>query len=303
MTTRAVDSEPFAAALREAIAARGLSLERLRSKLADRGLHVGVTTLSYWQRGLRRPERPDSLRAVAALEEILQVGPRRLSTLLGPPRPRGGAVRYPTGLGRYAAIMPRPSRMTALLERVDMAAAGRLHVVCELNDIEIGPDRTALRATVTQVVQAHTDHADRSVAIMWQDPGSDIADVAIRTTQNCRLGRVRRDLAGGIVVAELLFDSSLHHGDTRVLRYEFVHHDQAECRDAMRAFRFPTDMYVLQVRFDDAALPVRCHRFRAARADARESESAVVTLDSQHTVHLMTRNANVGVVGLRWDWS
>ena len=80
---------PFEEALRAAIAARGLSLERLRSRLAERGLHVGVATLSCWQNGHRRPERPESLRAVSALEEILGLPPEALVVLLGPRRPRG----------------------------------------------------------------------------------------------------------------------------------------------------------------------------------------------------------------------
>ena len=36
------------------------------------GVKVGVTSLSYWQQGARRPQRTESLRAVRALEEILR---------------------------------------------------------------------------------------------------------------------------------------------------------------------------------------------------------------------------------------
>ncbi|XVQ83159.1 hypothetical protein ACQP2K_30595 [Microbispora siamensis] len=81
---------PFHVALRAAVEARGLTLEdRLRHRLEERGLRVGTTSLSYWQQGLRRPERAESLRAVRALEEILALPPRSLTDLLGPPMPRG----------------------------------------------------------------------------------------------------------------------------------------------------------------------------------------------------------------------
>ncbi|WP_326643260.1 hypothetical protein OG884_06800 [Streptosporangium sp. NBC_01755] len=76
---------PFHVALRVAVQARGLTLNRLRHRLGERGLRVGTTSLSYWQQGLRRPERPESLRAVRALEEILILPPRRP----GPPRRAG----------------------------------------------------------------------------------------------------------------------------------------------------------------------------------------------------------------------
>ena len=58
---------PFAEALRQAIARRGLALNRIRTHLADRGLHVGVATLSTWQSGRRIP-RDDSLAVGIAWE-------------------------------------------------------------------------------------------------------------------------------------------------------------------------------------------------------------------------------------------
>ncbi|MGQ4720988.1 hypothetical protein [Streptomyces tunisiensis] len=59
---------PFHVALRAAIAARGLPLQRVQHHLSRHGVRVGVTSLSYWQQGARRPQRPESLRAVRALE-------------------------------------------------------------------------------------------------------------------------------------------------------------------------------------------------------------------------------------------
>ncbi|TDC68141.1 XRE family transcriptional regulator, partial [Actinomadura sp. GC306] len=69
----------FAGALRQAIQASGLTLERIRHRLCRRGLTVSVATLSYWQRGRSRPRSRD---VVVALEEILQVPPGTLTELL-----------------------------------------------------------------------------------------------------------------------------------------------------------------------------------------------------------------------------
>ncbi len=79
---------PFAAALRAAIRARGLGLDRIRYRLRGRGTTVSLATLSHWQSGRCRPERPESLQALRNLEDILNVPDGSLSKLLGPPRQR-----------------------------------------------------------------------------------------------------------------------------------------------------------------------------------------------------------------------
>ncbi len=88
---------PFERALRAAIAARGLSLERLHARLAERGAHVSLASLSNWQRGRSRPERSRSLAAVRELESILGLPADSLVALLGPRRPRGRWLAHDPG--------------------------------------------------------------------------------------------------------------------------------------------------------------------------------------------------------------
>ncbi|MBK1785457.1 transcriptional regulator [Prauserella cavernicola] len=73
---------PFAAALRAAIRARGLGLERIQYRLRRRGVPVSLATLSHWQSGRCRPERPGSLAALKYLEEVLEVPQGSLLRLL-----------------------------------------------------------------------------------------------------------------------------------------------------------------------------------------------------------------------------
>jgi hypothetical protein len=80
---------PFPRALDQAIASSGLSLDRVRARLARHGVQVSIATLSYWRSGRSRPERRDSLRAVRILEEQFGLSPGSLTELLGPRRPRG----------------------------------------------------------------------------------------------------------------------------------------------------------------------------------------------------------------------
>jgi transcriptional regulator with XRE-family HTH domain len=79
---------PFEAALRAAIRARGLGLERIRYRLRGRGVSISLATLSHWQSGRCRPERPESLQALRHIEEVLEIPPGSLINLLGPPRSR-----------------------------------------------------------------------------------------------------------------------------------------------------------------------------------------------------------------------
>lgn len=105
----AMSTTAFSRALRAAITARGLSLDRIQARLHQRGLSVSVTALSYWQSGKRQPERRSSITAVRALEDILDVPPGSLLALLSRPRPRGAASQCrdgTPGAGRPGSTPP-----------------------------------------------------------------------------------------------------------------------------------------------------------------------------------------------------
>lgn len=83
---------PFAVALRAAIRARGLGLERIRYRLRARGVSISLATLSHWQSGRCRPERRESLLALEHIERVLEIPPDSLVQLLDPPRRRTGCM-------------------------------------------------------------------------------------------------------------------------------------------------------------------------------------------------------------------
>ena len=85
----------FAEALRAAIQASGLSLNRIEHRLRERGQAVSSATLSYWQSGLRQPSRHDSLLVVRALEEVLRLPEGSLAALLRPVATRRRRRPYP----------------------------------------------------------------------------------------------------------------------------------------------------------------------------------------------------------------
>lgn len=77
-----LETGPFALALRTAIRVRGLGLERIQYRLRRRGVPVSLATLSHWQSGRSRPDRPNSFAALAVLEQILRVPSGALLRLL-----------------------------------------------------------------------------------------------------------------------------------------------------------------------------------------------------------------------------
>ncbi|MEY9858864.1 hypothetical protein ABH935_004487 [Catenulispora sp. GAS73] len=294
-TATALRTGSFAEAFRAAVAARGLSLDSLQRRLSERGVRVGVATLSCWQNGRRRPERPSSLRAVSVLEDILGLPSDSLLVLLGPPRPRGHGVGLPAGSREYRHILPAWAALTDLLASLGTVADTKLHIAAQHEQVWIDGQGCSPRRENFQILRAHQDGVDRYVAIVDADPGADIGRIEVEALENCRLGRVRRDAEAGLLVAELLFDLTLRPDQTHLIRYAVTDRAAVECRDFHRGFRFPAGQYALQVRFDPARLPVACFAYRGAV----EHE---LPMTGHHAVHINVDPVPPGIVGIRWDW-
>lgn len=298
---RALRTGPFHLALRTALTARGLALHRVQHRLAQRGVKVGVTSLSYWQQGVRRPRRAESLRAVRMLEEVLDLPAQALTRLLSdapvPPRPDRPAARS------YRTLVEEAGAVERLLGELESPADGGLHTVCQLERVFIGPRREMRERSSHHVVRAHRDGVDRYVAIHHGDPGCDPGRVTVRAGENCRVGRVRWHAASGLLVAELLFDTRLRAGETYVFGYGFDDGTGGVSGEYVRGFSFAGGQYVLQVRFDDDALPVRCRRFAQSAAGAPRYGQQELTLSGRHRgVHLVEQGVRPGILGIAWDW-
>ncbi|MEU9337245.1 hypothetical protein AB0D49_29475 [Streptomyces sp. NPDC048290] len=292
---------PFHLALRAALSVRGLPLQRVQHHLAHRGIKVGVTSLSYWQQGARRPQRPESLRAVRALEEVLELPANSLTRLLGEESARSTAER--PAARSYRALLEVSATVEELLADLESPLDGGLHTVGHHERVGIGPARELLGRDSRHVVRAHRDGVDRYLAIHRGDPGCDPSRVRVTARDNCRTGRVRWHHESGIVVAELLFDAQLRAGETYVFGYGFEDGTGGPSTEYVRGFTYAGGQYVLQVRFDDQALPVRCRRFAQATTGAPRGARTDLTLSGRHrTVHLVEQGVRPGILGIDWDW-
>ncbi|HKN51319.1 MAG TPA: hypothetical protein VJX66_02395 [Amycolatopsis sp.] len=293
----------FATALRAAISASGLSLDRIQARLRARGASVSVTALSYWQSGKRQPERQSSLSAVRALEEILDVPAGALLGLLSPPRPRGGASRRQAG--GDPLTFPRET-LQPLLDKVGASnALDRRHPLklVGLHDkCEIAADGGTRAVTARAVFQASADGQDRWLLVYAQgDPST--GPPQLHAVRNCRIGRAEVDEGHGLTVAELIFDRPIDRGETHLIEYTLTNSGPPypECRNThYREFRRPVREYLLEVRFAPGAAPARCWQY-SRNGDAGTLVRRPLKLDGGDGVHAVALDFGPGVFGIDWD--
>ncbi|WP_181793265.1 hypothetical protein [Streptomyces sp. WELS2] len=292
---------PFHVALRAAIAARGLPLQRVQHHLSRHGVKVGVTSLSYWQQGARRPQRPESLRAVRALEEILRLPDESLIRLLAE---SDGHTPGDHPAGRsYRSLVEASDVLDRLTAGLGWSPDGGLRTLSHHECVRIGARRELASREAHHIVRAHRDGVDRFVAVHHGDPGCDPRRVTVHALENCRTGRLRWDRDTGVLVAELLFGTRLRSGDTFLFRYAVEDGTAGASREYPHRCRFPGGQYALQVRFDAAALPVRCHRFAQQSAAApRTGRQELPVTGPHHSAHLVEPRLRPGILGIAWDW-
>ncbi|WP_020497742.1 hypothetical protein [Sciscionella marina] len=298
---------PFPDALRAAIAASGLSLDRVQYRLRRRGVRVSVATLSYWQSGRRRPERPTSLDALAHLEAVLDLAPGALSALLGPPRPRGR--RGQDGLPTIESFWGSRSTVSQLLSDFDTTTDLQLRRLSQYDYATIGANRVMRSHFSRQVMRAEHDGPDRWLLVY--DWGEDVRGLErprpeITHVRNCSIGAVRTHEDTSLFCVELVFARPLRRGETLLFEYELrnpgADRTLSEPVDHVaRKFRTPCREYLLEVRFDPGAVPARCQQYSVQHEDfVRRTRNLAV--DEDGGVHTLAMDFGAGEFGVRWDW-
>ncbi|MEV0222640.1 XRE family transcriptional regulator [Streptomyces sp. NPDC050704] len=290
----------FALVFQGAVKRRGLSLERVRSRLADQGIQISLATLSYWQRGRSEPERADSLRAVDALETILELPPGTLRALIGPYRPRGRTA--PPGHDLLSSH--RVLGENSLAEQILGADFARLNesvsTLSIWETVTIDENRRLSSIAIQQVLRASRDGADRLTAVHTFDSGAR----AVRTDVRCGVsGEVRFLPELNTVVIDIEFGRKLVRNETVVVDYTVSvepgdgtdHHYERYTRVRLRD-------YLLHIYFHPAALPTVSHRYYREYSGADKSYNHRVALDASHTVHAAPGRCAAGIHGIAWEW-
>lgn len=280
----------FAEALRQGIAARGLSLDRLRYHLRARGHELSVATLSYWQSGRSRPERASSLSALSALEDILLVPEGSLLRLLPPTRsamPDEAALPVTDPQDRHLEQLlarlgtPRDDGYLriSLYERIDVDAAGGVGT-----------------RIVREVIQATREGLSAFPVVTRHESAAGQAQ--LRGLLNCSIGHVIRRphrIAGQIVL-----DRPLHLGEAAVVEYAIdVEGERAREMSWERPCTNRLRQLHVEITFDAAErLPLVAEVF--TRVGGRASVEPIAIVD--HRLSCLTQDFGPGVYGVRWRW-
>jgi hypothetical protein len=291
----------FPTALRAAIQASGLSLDRIQHRLEQRGVPVTVTSLSYWQTGKRRPERPESLAALKQLEQIFGLVTGSLVGLLGPRRPRGRGTPRSVPL---EALWPGREELGRLVSRMRTGIDTGLTVISLHDRVEITADRGQRSLRVRQVMRAECDDVNRWVSIYdTEQPGQPLP--RILPIQSCRLGWVARDPDAGLIATELLFDKPLRRGETTILEFEVVNAGPPypHSNDSFtRKTRQPIRDYIAELWFDPRAVPNDCQQYTTRPNGARTTMCRQLPIDSSGRAHAVQLRVNPGTIHLMWSW-
>jgi len=294
---RLLRTGPFADALRAAIRDSGLSLDRIRERLWQRGAKVSLATLSYWQSGRSQPERPVSLQALGMLENVLGLDAGALSALLEPPRPRGRRSD-PERIAVDALWPDEAAAVRRAMRTVDVRWDTSLVRLSQHDRIEIDANGGEPRVWVRQVLRATEDGPDRWVLLHHMDEhGRPLPQV--RPIRGCRLGAVYTETAAGLLAAELLFPRPLARGEAVLTEHLLVNATPCpQDGNYERRLRLPVREYVLELQFTAPALPTRCTSFWAP--DGGTPIERPLDLDDDHRALLVALDTGPGRHGAHW---
>jgi hypothetical protein len=293
---------PFARAFRAAIAARGLGLERIQDRLHQHGIKLSIATLSYWQSGLRHPERAESLRALKLIEGILELPAGSLGSLL-----RSSTRRASRGMsGGVAEPWPERPEIAELLSDIPTAPDTSLRRLHQRDRVTIGPDGLIRSTICSQVMRAERDGVDRSL-FLFGCQGHAGHDLPLVTNlRNCELGRVSSNPDHGLIGGEFVFERPLRKGET--VRIEYQVHNPPESADTRhrtesfsRCFLHTVPVYLVELCFDERALPRRCQQFKGRLSDENPRITRNLELGIANTVWSVGRNFGPGYFGIHWD--
>lgn len=290
----------FAQAFRAAVEASGLGLESIQRRLDQRGVTISVATLSYWQTGSRTPGRRSSLEAVARLEELFDLDPGALVSLVPPPRPRGPVVRHTdeVTLPRFAA-RDAVRRVAAVVENPDSLLLTRLS---HHDDVVIGDDRRMASARTRIVGRADDDGiTGMGITQFLDDPSAGTPTLTVHG--GGVVGWEEIDPTHRVVGVRLDYDTPLARGESVVIDYELATVGRgpsdtsfdASCSLAVRE-------YVLTLRFPPDDPPDRCEAYQVLRDGSPVFPRRRVRVDLRGHATLVALDCPPGTVGMSWSW-
>lgn len=292
------DAPGFAESLREAIARRGLSLERIRQQMAERGSRVSVATLSYWQSGRSKPERSASLAAIGHLEEILEVSRGHLASHIVPRR--GQTVSLGTSEwgeeGPAASLPPYLLSVQRLAASMGIAYPAPVTFISMHDRAQVDANGSDAGRTVRSVIVAEQAGVDRLCVPCVGD--GDTESFEVEGVTNCRVVRQERFDDGVGVLAELVLERPLHRGESMLIEHRSTTVRSSPMVRLTRVLGQSVRELVVEVRFPPEAVPVA-----AQCVIDHDGVPRGVSIDpSGGDLHVLTLDAVPGEYRIDWTW-
>lgn len=287
-------ARPFAAALREGIDARGVTLAWLHERLATRGNPVSMATLSYWRSGARRPESVQSLVAVGDIEELLHLEKDALRSLLGATQRTGplGATAFPFDQQQLEERV----RQTFLAMGATYPDPTRELTVHSTSDI--GPDGSVRRHTSRLLVQA-TAGTVTAIPFVEFSPGVPIAPPMFEAIAGGRVSLVHSDESNEVHGFMFELDHPIVAPETTLIEWGVEYPDALDENEVGHAVAYQSRELVVWTRFHPDAVPDWVE-------EVEETPSGLTItrrdLDGARSLHAVRRGFGPGGLAIRWGY-
>ncbi len=284
----------FAEALREAIEARGLSLDRVRAHLVSYGHDVSIATLSYWQTGRSLPVRKASVQALGALEVVLRVPRGSLAAKL--PTQRIRRREPPPQLHREPAL--RLGVAHAIADQLGLAWSDGFHRITQHDQLTIDADRRIAGQVVNDLIVSDRDGFNRYLVGYSSDEVG--ISLEIEPLEGCRVGRIVRDPRLTLTVVELLLPQNLRTGEPWQVRHRVHTVGGARRVDAWRrVYLTRLREASVEVTFppDDPPLHVGVY----VGPDVEDAVYSPTQLTGRNLL-VHRSDHGPGTIAVRWDW-
>lgn len=284
----------FAAAFRDAIRARQVSLTWLHQRLTDRASPVSMATLSYWRSGSRQPEGAASLAAVDEIEALLGLAPGALSRSITP-APRIGAVSV--------AHVPNEEEIAQAIEEITVALGATpqsdLRDLSTLVIADAGPDGDLRSVTLRTLVQS-TASVMSSIPLFDFVTSPGAAPKELVDVRGGRFAPTYRHRDGRVVCDLLELDKPIPPGGTTMIEYtELYPTGYPDARSVTHTVSRPARQTMIWARFHPDAVPDWCEEF--VEVDGDETVQLHDVSDAG-AVHAFRFGFGPATLGVRWGF-
>lgn len=288
-------TDAVAAAFRDAINARDVTLAWLHEQLRLRGNSVSMATLSYWRSGARRPEGVQSIAALSDIEDLLRLHPGALTRLVGSTHRTGplGPAQFPIDEGdledlvtqAFAALgvpFPDPCREITTHSITDVDASGNV-AHCST--------RSIVQCTVGTAI---------GIPFLEMTPGERTPPPILEAVSGGRISRRYSHPSGQVHGALFELESPLQAPDTAVIEWSVDYPDgYPPSRETGHALARQCRELLVWTRFHPDALP---DWIEEKVETPGEVLLTPLTLDGRTSIHQVRRAFGPGAVELRWGY-